>query len=62
MLERLREHPVITAVMLLCTVAGAVAAPLILPESLSETRRVLGGAVSGAGIGLLLTAYRMIGE
>jgi hypothetical protein len=57
-----RAHPVITAVMLAFTVAGAVLGPLWLPESLSLWRRALGGAVGGAGVGLLLTAYRMIGE
>jgi hypothetical protein len=56
-----REHPVIAGVMLACTVAGALAGPLWLPESLSLWRRAVGGAISGAGIGLLLTAYRMIG-
>ena len=57
-----RHHPIITAVMLACTVAGLVLGPLWLPESLSLWRRVVGGAVSGAGVGLLLTAYRMIGD
>jgi hypothetical protein len=57
-----RAHPVITAVMLGCAVAGALLGPLWLPESLPLWRRALGGAIGGAGVGLLLTAYRMIGE
>jgi hypothetical protein len=57
-----RGHPVITAVMLAATVAGVVLGPAWLPESLSLWRRILGGAIGGAGVGLLLTAYRMIGD
>ena len=56
-----REHPVITAVMLACTVAGAVLGLALLPETWSIARRLAGGAVSGAGVGFLITATKMLG-
>jgi hypothetical protein len=55
------QHPIISAVMLSCTILGVVLGYLLLGEEWSIARRLLGGAVGGAGVGLLLTAPRMIG-
>jgi hypothetical protein len=55
------RHPIISAVMLGCTALGIVLGYLLLGEEWSVARRLLGGAVGGAGVGLLLTAPRMIG-
>jgi hypothetical protein len=57
----LSEHPAITSIMLACTVIGAVLGCILLSEDWPRARRVLGGAVGGAGCGLLITATRMIG-
>jgi hypothetical protein len=50
---------VITAVMLGCTVIGAVLGYVLLTEDWSAARRIAGGAVGGAGVGLLITATKM---
>lgn len=55
------RHPIISAVMLGCIALGVALGYLLLGEEWSVARRLLGGAVGGAGIGLLLTAPRMIG-
>jgi len=59
--EAIRAHPVVTTVMVVCTVAGAIAGPLLLPEEWSLLRRLAGGVVAGGGTGLLLTATKMLG-
>jgi hypothetical protein len=56
-----RRHPVIVFVMLACTVLGAVLGAVYLGDDWSLARRLAAGAVSGAGIGLLFTATKMIG-
>ena len=58
----LARHPVISAVLLLCTVAGAVAGILLLDGEWSVVRRALAGGVGGAWIGLLFTATKMVGQ
>lgn len=61
-LERMvRDHPVITAVMVGCTLVGAGMGFSLLSGEWSVARRVLAGAVGGAGVGLIVTATRMIG-
>lgn len=57
----LAEHPVITGFVAACTVGGAILGVLLLTDDWSIARRLLGGAVGGAGVGLLVTATRMIG-
>lgn len=59
-LASLRAHPVISGVFAVCMVGGALLGAWLLPESLSEIRRVLGGAVAGFGVALLVTATRMM--
>jgi hypothetical protein len=54
-----RDHPVITSVMVVCTVAGAVLGACLLTQDWSLARRIAGGAMSGAGVGLLITATKM---
>jgi hypothetical protein len=57
----LSEHSVVTSIMLTCTVIGAVLGCSLLGEDRSPAWRLPGGAVGGAGCGLLITADRMIG-
>jgi hypothetical protein len=58
----LRRHPVITSVMLVCSVAGAVLGALYLTGDWSLARRLAAGAVAGAGVGFLMTATKMMGQ
>jgi hypothetical protein len=59
--EAVRRHPAITAILLGCTVLGAVAGFCLLGGDWSALRRIAAGGVAGAGFGLLLTATKMIG-
>jgi hypothetical protein len=56
------RHPVIGAVLLLCTVGGGVAGIVLLDADWSIVRRALAGVVGGAWIGLLFTATKMVGQ
>jgi len=56
-----RAHPVITTTLLFCTVFGAVLGFFLLTEDWIAARRILAGAVAGAGTGLLITATKMLG-
>ena len=49
----------ITGMMLGCTLVGAVLGFALLADDWSAGRRILGGAVAGAGAGLLITATKM---
>jgi hypothetical protein len=60
-LEAFRRHPVITGTLLGCTLLGAVLGVYLLTEDWSLARRIAGGAVAGAGCGLLITATKMLG-
>jgi hypothetical protein len=55
------SHPVITALLIGCALAGAAAGALLLPDDWSLARRIAAGAVAGAGSALLVTATRLIG-
>jgi hypothetical protein len=57
----IREHPIITTVMVVCTLGGAILGVSMLSADWSLARRLAGGLIGGAGIGLLVTATRMIG-
>jgi hypothetical protein len=61
-MELLRRHPVIVAVMIGCTLLGAALGAAYLTADWSLVRRVAAGAVAGAGVGLLMTATKMIGQ
>jgi hypothetical protein len=56
-----RDHPVITAILVVCTLAGALIGALYLPGEWHLARRIAAGAVSGAGTALLLTFTRLYG-
>ena len=51
----------ITGTLLGCTLAGAVLGFYLLTGDWSPARRILAGALAGAGTGLLMTATKMIG-
>jgi hypothetical protein len=56
-----REHPIITAILVACTLVGALVGEIYLYEEWSVARRVAAGAVAGAGVAFTVTATRMIG-
>ena len=60
-LEQVRQHPVIATVLVASTLSGAVLGAYFLTGEWSLARRILGGAVAGAGTGLLITTTKMIG-
>jgi hypothetical protein len=55
------RHPVIAGVVAACVILGAVSGAYLLTDDWSLARRIAAGAVAGAGVGLLITAPRMIG-
>jgi len=58
----LREHPVIGGVLLACTLAGAAGGLVLADPDWALWRRLIGGAVCGAGVGLAVTATKIVGE
>ena len=56
-----RRHPVITGILFGFAAAGAVLGAVFLADDWSLARRIAAGGVAGAGCGLMLTAYRIIG-
>jgi hypothetical protein len=56
------RHPVITAVLAVCTLGGALAGAWILDPEWSLARRLLAGAVGGAWIGIVVSATKMVGQ
>ena len=56
-----RHHPLITGVIALSFVTGAVIGAIFLTDDWSLLRRIAAGGVAGGGCGLMLTAYRIIG-
>lgn len=57
----LRRHPVMTSTLLGCTLLGAVLGAYLLTEDWSIARRLVAGALAGAGTGLLMTGTKWIG-
>jgi len=57
----LRDHPVITGVLVVCTALGILGGVAFLDPGWSLLRRALGGALVGSGLGILFTATKMIG-
>lgn len=56
-----RRYPVIISVFVFCTLAGIAIGLEVLPEEWALARRIIGGAVGGAGVGLICTAPRIVG-
>ena len=54
-------HPVISGVFVACIAIGALLGAFYLTSDWSLARRIAGGAVSGAGVALIVTATRIIG-
>jgi hydrogenase/urease accessory protein HupE len=59
-LVALQRNRAFTALFAICIVAGAVAGVVYLPEELSWIRRLVGGAISGAGVAFLMTATKLM--
>ena len=54
-------HPIISGVVIACISIGAVMGVFILTDEWSLARRIAAGVVGGAGVGILITAPRIIG-
>lgn len=57
----LRQHPVITGVMVSCTLLGMPVAVLLMGDTWSLAQKLIGGALAGAGCGLCIVTPRIIG-
>lgn len=60
-LDPLRRHPVITVVILGGALLGGCIGFLYLDPEWWAVRRIAAGAVAGGGLGLFVTATRMMG-
>jgi hypothetical protein len=56
-----RRHPVMTSTVLVCALLGAALGGVFLPEEWSLVRRLVAGALAGAGTGMLMTGTKWIG-
>jgi hypothetical protein len=54
-------HPIIFGVIIACITIGAVLGVFMLTDEWSLARRIAAGVVGGAGVGILITAPRIIG-
>lgn len=54
-------HPIIFGVVIACISIGAVLGVFVLASEWSLARRIAAGVVGGAGVGILITASRIIG-
>ena len=60
-LVAVRQHPVMTTVLVACVVTGAVLGGLYLTPEWSLLRRVSAGALAGGGAAFFALATRVIG-
>lgn len=60
LIRRLNRHRVMVGLFLAGAVVGAFVGIVQLPDDISLARRVIGGAISGAGIIFLMTATKML--
>ena len=60
-IARLKRNRAITSIFVACIVAGALLGYFLFTNDMSAVRRVLGGAVSGGGVALLVSATKMFG-
>ena len=56
----IRRHPVITAILVGSTLLGAALGFALLGDDWSPAHRILAGTIGGAGVGLLITATKLI--
>jgi hypothetical protein len=56
----IQRHPVISAILIGCTLLGAALGFALLGDDWSALRRILAGTIAGAGVGLLITATKML--
>jgi hypothetical protein len=56
----LKRHRVMVGLFLAAAVVGAAVGASQLPDDIALARRVIGGAISGAGIIFLMTATKMM--
>jgi hypothetical protein len=61
MWSSIRAHPVITLVMVACTVGGTALAVFLGPAEWGLSRSLLAGAVGGSGVGFIIVVSRMLG-
>ncbi|MEE3325798.1 MAG: hypothetical protein VX252_00515 [Myxococcota bacterium] len=55
-----RDHPLLSAALMACTVIGALAAWSLLPQEISALRRLVGGALLGVLSWLIVMMGRML--
>lgn len=55
------SYPLISLTIFVCTLLGVGLGLVFLPEDWTLARKVAGGALSGAGCGLIVTAPRIVG-
>jgi RsiW-degrading membrane proteinase PrsW (M82 family) len=61
-ISAITRHPVISAILVVCTLTGAVVGYAFLVSAAgSPLQAIVGSAVGGAGVGLLITATRLLG-
>jgi hypothetical protein len=58
--RNVRQHPVISTILIGSTLLGAVLGAFLLTGEWSLARRIAGGAVAGAGTGMLITMTKML--
>ena len=59
MRQAFARHPVISATLLGCALLGAAIGYFWLSADWSVARRVVAGAVAGAGVGILVTGTKI---
>lgn len=59
--DALRSHPIIASVIAGSILLGAVVGVFVFSTDWTISRRLLGGALAGAGVGFIVTANRIIG-
>ena len=57
----IRAHPIIAGIFAGCVLLGVVLGFVLLPAEWALARRLAAGAVAGVGVGLTITATKMIG-
>ena len=60
LLDTIQRHPVITAILVGSTLLGAALGFALLGDDWSGLHRIFAGMIGGAGVGLLITATKMI--